>query len=36
LTSHSQFRTPATLPTIFHDEPGRMLTQGRQNVCSRL
>ena len=36
VTRGREHRTPATLTKAFHEEPGDILTQGRQNMCRRL
>jgi len=36
VTGGYQHRTPATVPKAFHEEPGRMISPGRQNVCKSL
>ena len=33
VTGGRQHRTPATLSKAFHEEPGRVLSRGRQNAC---
>jgi len=33
ITGGRQHRTPATLHKPFHEEPGRMLSRGRQSTC---
>ena len=35
-TGGCQHRTPATLHKPFHEEPGRMLSRGRQSMCRPL
>ena len=36
LTDGRQHHTPATLPKVFHEEPGHALSRLRQNMCIRL
>jgi len=36
VTRDSQHRSPATLLKTFHEERGRILSRGRQNMCKRL
>jgi len=36
ITGGRQYRTLATLPKAFHEEPGRMLSRVRRSMCRRL
>ena len=36
VTGDRHHHTPAPLPKAFHEEPGRMVSRGRQNLCRRL